>query len=87
MKEPKKIYPENFPPIKLEDRRCDNLLFNLVEGRWVHWTELEKDITSEEYRRKIEEEKRFDDHMNEFRIKRGIHTKLWRDDLKCGLKK
>ena len=79
-------HASNFPPLK-PNLQCDNILNNITEGEWIHWSEFIKDENSEEYRKTAEEERKFDDYMNEFRIKRGIHTKLWRDDGKCGLKK
>lgn len=59
---------------------------NLTNGRWIRWENFVNN-NSEEYKIMKIAEKRFDDHMAEFRIKRGIHTRLWRDDLKCGSKK
>ncbi|XP_039260999.2 uncharacterized protein LOC120337307 [Styela clava] len=62
---------------------CENILYNLSNGQWV------KKINSfnkneEEYEKLLKEEEELDSSLTEFRINRGIHTRLWRDDNKCG---
>nr|XP_039261740.1 uncharacterized protein LOC120337903 isoform X1 [Styela clava] len=77
-------YPKN-PTRKSKYRHpfCGNILYNLTNGRWI------KQIYSvseneEEYKKLLTQENKLDSHLSEFRIKRGIHTRLWRDDNKCG---
>ncbi|XP_077973097.1 uncharacterized protein LOC120338065 isoform X1 [Styela clava] len=62
---------------------CENILYNLSNGQWV------KKIYSfnkneQEYEKLLNEEQKLDSYLAEFRIKRGIHTRLWRYDNKCG---
>lgn len=64
---------------------CENILHNLTNGRWEKriFKLNENDI---EYKELVKQEEELDKHLIEFRIKRGIHTRLWRDDGKCGYK-
>ena len=65
---------------------CDNLLANITDGYWVKNSDLvPKD--SMEYRNLIIAEEEYDSHLARYRIERGIHTQLWREDGKCGFEK
>nr|XP_039261007.1 uncharacterized protein LOC120337315 [Styela clava] len=62
---------------------CENILYNLSNGQWVKRI-YSFNKNEEEYKKLLKEERELDYSLTEFRIKRGIHTRLWRDDNKCG---
>lgn len=59
--------------------QCENLLNNLTIGKWV------KDPTVPEKLR-LKEERAFRQELSDFWNEKGIQTRLWRPDLKCGYK-
>nr|XP_039261946.1 uncharacterized protein LOC120338079 [Styela clava] len=62
---------------------CENILYNLSNGQWVK--KIDSFNKNEiEYKKLLKEERELDYFLTEFRINRGIHTRLWRDDYKCG---
>ena len=79
--------PSNLILTSIEEEKIAYNPLCITEGRWVHWSNFNANKSSEEFKKMMDEERKYDDHLNEFRIKRGIHSKLWRDDLKCGFKK
>ena len=65
---------------------CDNLLTDITDGHWIRNLDLlQKD--SKEYMDYLKTEDEYDTHLARYRIERGIHTQLWREDGKCGFNK
>lgn len=67
--------------------QCENFLVNLTTGKWVKKIQVIKDKNSKEYLDLLRAEERIQRHLEEYRIKSGIHSRLWRDDHKCGFSK
>ena len=65
---------------------CDNLLTNITDGYWIKNSDLVPK-NSVEYGKLLREEEEYDHHLAKFRISRGMHTQLWREDGKCGYAK
>ena len=66
--------------------QCDNLLLNVTDGYWVKKSDLVPK-ESMEYKILMKAEEEYDSHLARYRVERGIHTQLWREDGKCGIKK
>ncbi|XP_039265584.2 uncharacterized protein LOC120341178 isoform X2 [Styela clava] len=64
--------------------QCDNILINMTQGQWIKRVKIVKykDHTNQW----VQQELILEEELHHFWVKRGIQTRFWRPDRRCGYK-